>query len=502
MKKKILLILGIGVMLNYSCKKSLLSPESQTQVTADERLLPFTTVARIQAQVLGLYGNVRNGAFYGGRYQVYQEIKADNWLNQTTNGVTNTATWNQSVTATTSEVQNLWNQAYFTINNCNLFIDGMAAKGKDVVSTTQNTNYVAEAKFIRALSYYSLLQLYARPYFDGNGSKPGLPLRLKGNSLPGDYSLARSSVADVYAQVIKDLNEAETGLPLTYLTGTTLDATTATTRAHRNTAIALKTRVYLAMQRYNDVITEANKIVGATTFNAASGNAAPGGVNNALQADVTTVFKAPYNSTESIFSMPFNATETPGTQNQLGFYFYNNGSARSAEYYLNPQGVVSDPTWKATDKRRTFIEASTNASRLGFQYLAKYAIGTPYTDWAPVIRYAEVLLNLAEARARTAGVDAQAIALLNAIRGRSDNTTVFTAANFADGTALANAILQERNIELLGEGFRNIDLVRLGLIIPAKGGTAAPAVPANDSKYIWPIPSNELLYNSLMTPNP
>jgi hypothetical protein len=111
-----------------------------------------------------------------------------------------------------------------------------------------------------------------------------------------------------------------------------------------------------------------------------------------------------------------------------------------------------------------------------------------------------VLLNLAEARARVNGVDAQAIKLLNAIRGRSDASTVFTAGSFASGAALVDAILQERNIELLGEGFRNTDLVRLGLTISAKAG-GAPAIPASDPRYIWPIPNNELLYNKLATPN-
>ena len=496
MKKKFLMILGIGVMLNYSCQKDKLSPISQTSVTNDDNFLQFTTAPRIQAQVLALYANLRSGVFMGGRYQVYQEIKADNWINLSNNGVTNTATWNQSVTGTTTEVQTLWNQAYFTINNCNLFIDGMAAKGAAIVTPAQAANYVAEAKFIRALCYYDLLQMYARPYYDGNGSKPGVPLRLTGNAVYGNYDLARSSVAEVYAQVVKDLNDAETGLPLTYA-----DAATITTRAHRNTAIALKTRVYLAMQQYTNVVTEANKIVGAANFTASAGSAPAGGVNNALQADVTNVFKAPYTTTESIFSLPFITTETPGTQNQLGFYFYNNGSVLNAEYYLNPAGVVADPNWKATDKRRvSFIIASTNAARLGFRFLAKYAQPSPYTDWAPVIRYAEVLLNLAEARARVNGVDAQAIALLNAIRGRSDASTVFTAGSFASGTSLVDAILQERNIELLGEGLRNTDLVRLGLTIPAKSG-GAPAVPASDPRYIWPIPNNELLYNKLATPN-
>lgn len=491
MKNKILLIAGMCVTLNYSCQKSKLYPQSQTQVS-NQDYQPFTTISRIQAQVLGLYGDLRNGGFLGGRAIVYNDIKADNFVNQASNLVTGTATWNESVGSTTDEVQNLWRIAYGTINNCNLFIDGMVAKGNSVATAAQSANYIGEAKFIRALSYYTLLQMYCRPYIDGNGAKPGLPLRLTGNSAYGNYDLARSSVADVYAQIIKDLNDAETGLPLTYS-----DVATTTYRAHRNTAIALKTRVYLNMLKYADVITEANKIVSPNApFTATGGTAPAGGVNFALQADISNVFKT-YTTTESVFSAPFNATETPGTQNQLGFYFYNNGKALSAEYFLSPDGVIKDPNWKATDKRRTLLIQSTTG---GNQYLAKYVSPSPYTDWAPIMRYSEVLLNLAEARTRsTSSVDPQAVALLNAVRTRSDATTTFTVASFANSDALISAILQERNIEFLGEGRRNVDLMRLLLPIPSKQGVTAVA--PTESRYIWPIPNNELLYNKLMTPN-
>ena len=121
-------------------------------------------------------------------------------------------------------------------------------------------------------------------------------MRLTGNSVAGNYDLARSTVAQVYTQILKDLNEAETELPLSY--GTT--AVTNVTRAHRNTAIAFKTRVYLTMQRYADVITEANKIVSTTAPYVASS-----GVSLALQSDITNVFKTPYTTSESILSMPF-----------------------------------------------------------------------------------------------------------------------------------------------------------------------------------------------------
>jgi hypothetical protein len=133
-------------------------------------------------------------------------------------------------------------------------------------------------------------------------------------------------------------------------------------------------------------------------------------------------------------------------------------------------------------------------------YWGKFSTGTPYTDNVPIIRYAEVLLNLAEGRARAAGsVDEKSVALLNAVRGRSDPSTQFTLADFPDVNAFTTALLRERRIEFLGEGLRSIDLMRLNLPIPAKG--TAPGVLPSDPNYVWPIPSSELSANRSMERN-
>ena len=473
-----------------ACKRDLLNPEPQTSVSD---ITAFDTPDRVLSQVNGLYAALKGGKFYGGRYVVYNDVRGEDFTNVTNNNITAADLASFSITGSSASIQDTWARAYNTINQCNLFIEGMEKKGTSVVGDAKSKNYIGEARFIRGLSYYSLLQLFAKPYWDGNGSQPGLPLRLTGIISSGSSDLARSSVGEVYAQVLADLNAAETDLPLTYPTGAT-QAYTNTTRAHRNTAIALKTRVYLSMRKYAEVITEANKIVPATApFKASSG------VANELQADITNVFKSPYTTTESILSMPFtsDSRDVAGTQNQLGTYFYNNGSVGSAEFMLSVDGIVTDAGWKPTDKRRSFVYTNTTTNR---KYLAKYTQPSPYLDYVPVIRYAEVLLNLAEARTRTtSSVDAQAIALLNAIRGRSDATTVFSAGDFATSNDLVNAILKERRIEFLGEGIRNIDIMRLGLDLPARPGKAAtkPGQPG----YILPISNNELIFNTLMTDN-
>ncbi|MBE7178469.1 MAG: RagB/SusD family nutrient uptake outer membrane protein, partial [Mucilaginibacter polytrichastri] len=288
---------------------------------------------------------------------------------------------------------------------------------------------------------------------------------------------------EVYAQILKDLNEAETELPGAYTgSGATL-ALLNTTRAHKNSAVALKTRVYLTMGRYQDVITEGNKIVSTNAPFTAAGR----GVVNALQGDVTAIYKSPYTSLESVFSFPMATTNAPGTQNQLGYYF-NSGGGANLEYYLTKaaSGILASPQWGAADVRKTaFVAAQASAK----PYLTKFSNVAPFTDFVPSIRYAEVLLNVAEAEARV-GSQTRGQAILEAVHKRSDASYAFAGGG---QTALVNAILTERRIELLGEGFRTIDFMRLGLPIQSSG--AGQAIPTNDVRYVWPIPTAEVQTN-------
>ena len=479
------ILLSAAVVFSASCKREYLDPELKTSVAADNA---FDTQFRIESQALSLYGSLKSGNFYGGRYVVYGNLRGEDFFNETSNLVTASDVWNMNVANSATSVKTLWSQGYATINRCNVFIDGMNAKGTTVVGATAGAKYIAEARLIRALSYYSLLQVFARPYADGAGSKPGLPLRLTGITGPGSSDLARSTVAQVYTQVLDDLNFAEANL-----SATNSSALNNVTRAHKNTAISLKTRVYLSMGKYAEVITEANKIVPVAAPFKASAN-----VPNDLVADITTVFKTPYTTAESIFSLPMGTSASPldypGTQNSLASYFYFTAATPgTTEYSLLPTGIIANTAWKATDKRRSLVFTSS----AGKQFVSKFTTPSPYTDYVPVIRWAEVLLNLSEALVRSNNtVDARALALLNAVRQRSDATTTLAPATVADFT---DAILTERRIEFLGEGLRGPDLTRLLLTIPAKG--SAPSKGPTESGYIWPISSDELSLNKLMTDN-
>lgn len=479
MKLKIFSILIITAGIFNSCMKSKLEPIPQIQLSD---AVAFSTADRAQQQINGLYSALKAGAFYAGRYQVYQDVRGEEFINETNNGVTAFLTWNFTVTPTANEVQNLWSAAYAAINRANVVLDGLA---NSPISDAIRLNFIAEAKVVRAISYYALLQLYARPYVEGNGSNPGLPLRIKGETSSGSNNLERSTVAVIYDQILKDLNEAEPDLPTSY-SSAALNAN----RAHRNTAIALKTRVYLTMGRYADVITEGNKLVPNT-----APYVAPSGYDNGLASSINAVFAAPYENKERILSLPFTALDLPGTQNSLNSY-YNPGPDGNGDFSLNVSGngIVANTEWLATDARRAF-----NVVSGGKTYLRKWpnnAGSNP--DHVVVIRYAEVMLNVAEASARLASdVDARALALVNAVRKRSDPAAEITAATKDE---LISKILTERRIEFLGEGLRSTDVTRTGGQFAAKGSVAAYG--PSSALYIWPISNAELITNKLIEQNP
>ncbi|WP_316846539.1 RagB/SusD family nutrient uptake outer membrane protein [Pedobacter psychrodurus] len=482
------LFIAAPLLFASSCKKDFLTTAPDTSLPIEDA---FANPDRILSQVNGIYAGVKNGQFYGGRYLIYNDIRGEDFVVNKPNGVTGLDTWRFNLVSNTNEVVNLWGAIYAAINRANLVIEGVNANAS-LLTPAVAKQYIAEAKFLRGLCYYSALQLYAKPYITDNGASLGVPLRLKGEKDLTGNDLKRSTVAEVYTQILKDLNEAEPDLALT------LPTTAISTRASRNTAIALKTRIYLAMGNLPSVVTEADKIVSATApFKATTGTPLQ------LEANITNVFGGAYvgnaTATEAVLSFPMTDLNAPGTQNQLAYY-YNvspNQAGGNEEYFLNPTGILANPVFAAgsTDARKG-LTAVSGANT----YLAKFKKPSPYTDYIPVIRYAEVLLNLAEATVVTDPT--RSIALLTAVRQRSNPGYVFPATDLLPAN-LKNTILTERRIELLGEGFRSPDVMRLGAGFTAKSGPqgTAPAIPFNTAGYIWPISANEVQNNKLIVQN-
>jgi len=465
-----LLVLTPLLFSTVSCKKDFLELSPELSIPSE---FVFSSADRIESQVVGIYSSIKNGQFYGGRYLIYNDIRSEEFVNERTNNVTGYSTYQFSNDETDSYVSDFWVRGYLTINRINIFLTDIEPVGTDILDANKKTQLIAEVKFIRALTYYSLVQLFAKPYAADNGASRGIPLRLLAERNSENNDLAASPVKDIYAQILKDLNEAEAAVPATYAS-----QDDQSTRAHKNTIIAFKTRVLLAMKDYAKVITEANKIVSATApFKASSG------VPHQLAPAITDVFSN-FKINERILSFPFEANNAPGTQNQLGYY-YNEGNI---EYSLAEGGIFSNPAWPTTDARKK--DLTGKSSKGDMNILTKFSAASPYLDWIPVIRYSEVLLNLAEAEAE-AGSQTRALALLKAVRNRSD--AAYTFPTFANKAALVDAILLERRIEFLGEGLRVPDLQRRNMPINSVG--AGRLIQPTDERYIFPIPLGETITN-------
>ncbi|MCB0659308.1 MAG: RagB/SusD family nutrient uptake outer membrane protein, partial [Saprospiraceae bacterium] len=163
----------------------------------------------------------------------------------------------------------------------------------------------------------------------------------------------------------------------------------------------------------------------------------------------------------------------------------------------------------------------------GRKYTNKYKDVVSYTDPAPVIRYAEILLNMAEAYARSNDMP-NALKNLNLVRDRSlADPATQSYISFADAKAVLGAILKERRIEFLMEGRRWSDIHRLqnddlfpisgvpakvangnpkatdfNAGVPYAGALGVTALAKDDYRVIWPIPQIELNANPNLSQNP
>jgi starch-binding outer membrane protein, SusD/RagB family len=485
--------LAFVLLLTIGCSKKYLDPVPQTSLSD---LSVFDNKDRIVAQVNGMYAAVKNGWYLGGRYESVGDMRGDNFIPLSNNAYVNFNTWNHLEISATMEVNNIWNQVYVAINVINVFMDGLKTNWDGGTLTGKITQeeydqFISESLTLRAMCYFDLVRLYCRPYIQGSGASLGLPLRIKAEKASGGNDLARSSVAEVYTQILADLDAAE---PLAI--DDYADDILNTTRIHKNTIISLKTRVLLTKGDWAGVVSETAKIVPAS-----APFVAPSGVAIGLIPNWPDIWTA-NTSRESIFSMPNTDINNGGIQSAITWYF----SSESGEsiYLIGTSPVYA--AMDATDIRRSSMDMlSPGGTEPDQFFLTKYTHFVGLSDWCPILRYAEVLLSRAEAIVRNgSSVTQDAVDLLNAVRTRAFPTGAYTLASFATATDFYTAVLQERNFEFLGEGMRSFDLMRLGLDISAKEGLNmgdVGAITAVSTAYMFPMPSGELSLNKLLVPN-
>lgn len=527
-KKSIQKFTGIAaltvLLFAGSCKKfTELQPiDALSDVTS------FTTPANIELVAVGVYnaaaiGNYNGSAISAGRGYPFgaaaieqDEMRGEDMVNLAAfYQITYQATYDPS----TANNVYMWNNLFTLINEANILIDGVrTAASNGVITQTAANQYEAEGRFLRALSYHELLIHFCRPYLDGNGSATGVPYRdfaiNSASTVDKANTIGRGTVAEDYTKILADLDYAETNLPAT--------RTNPISRATSGAAIALKTRIKLHMGDYAGVITEGAKLgtnVASTTYTSPIGG-------YKLTASPDGPFVSYSSNTESIFSIENSTTSNAGVNGALPAMFGPADKGGRGLVATSPN-LYNASYWVTGDTRRTLLQVqnSTTGSKYVFNY--KYRDYTNRSDWAPIIRYAEVLLNVAEAYSRTTALDPRALALLNAVRNRAVPTaSQYTAANFTTGISLTQAILNERRIEFAGEGRRWGDIHRLALDpnfstggIPAKilvgqlSGTGSnwdvvnrpvtaatfAAIPYANFRFLWPLPATEVANNPALS---
>jgi hypothetical protein len=504
-KKGIFLAIFGLVLFTASCKKfTELQPlDALSEQTA------FENKASIELAMNGVYQQAAVGTYSGGGGRGYpfgaaaieqSEMRGEDMVNLATfYQITYQSTYSTSSANNVNHYENLYN----LINQANIVIEGVrTAASNGVLTDAEAKAYEGEARFLRALSHHELVINLSKPYAENNGSAPGVPYRETAISSTAAFDeaskLGRGTVAEVYAKILADLDFSEANL----------GERTDYSRATKGAAIALKTRILLHKGDWAGVIAEGAKL--------GTGGTAPftstiGGYKLTDSPDGPFVnFRS---NTESIFSIANSAASNGEVNGALASMFLP-ASVGGRSLVSTSPNLYNASFWVAGDLRKSLLQVEEK----GVFYNNKFKDPTTKTDWAPIIRYAEVLLNVAEADART-GNNAQALALLNAVRNRS----VPAASQFTSAPAdLLLAILNERRVEFAGEGRRWADLHRLALDtrygsggIPAKlnpgqvtTGTAfdgrtiitpgRAAIPYTDFRFLWPFPLSEVNANPLI----
>jgi starch-binding outer membrane protein, SusD/RagB family len=494
-KKTIVKLLMVLMLLPaVSCKKWL-DLQPQDGLTGAEY---WKTKEQVQAAVNGVYASLI-GSASGSRnaaetFFLWGELRSD--MLAATLATTNEQidVINVSILPTNSIAN--WRGIYETINYCNTIIDLAPGVLKEDATFTQAAldRAIAEAKTIRALLYFYLVRTFDQ-----------VPLKLKATVSDQDIvSIPKSPQAEVLAQVLKDLNEAEPFAVVDY--GDRASNKGRITKAAIN---ALQADVYLWLEKYTECVAACDKIINTNSFGLISGT------------DANIWYQTLYvngNSNESIFELQFD--------NQKLNPFYPLFMTSGKRFLANP--IVMDKIYTVDflDPLKFDIRADGAAVRATDQVIWKYiglsnttarAQEESYAHWI-MYRYADVLLMKAEAQNQL-GNGQDALNIINLIRTRA-RALAATAANPAPGdkVAIADYVLEERAREFAFEGKRWFDLLRnarrdnyarldllldvVSITVPPNRQQSAIAKFRDQNCHYLPIYFYELTTNKALVQNP
>ncbi|HMI63182.1 MAG TPA: RagB/SusD family nutrient uptake outer membrane protein [Puia sp.] len=421
-----------------------------------------------------------------------------------------------------ADLTSLWGSLYRMIFRANLVLDRATAWNPTASADRIKLNqYVAEVKFLRAYAYFHLVNLWG-----------DVPLYIDYQTTLNNNYLPRSAAADVWKQVEKDLQEAEATaeLPVTY-------AATDLGRASKGGVIALLGKAYLYEKKWPEAQAELAKLMSAPyTYK--------------LDPSFDNLFSTTnQNSVEDIFQImdqqwtdwgigsPYymfgNGAEQVGKQTHTGRAMeygwndwknvYISQAAVNAFTYPNPSDgtTYTDPRAKST----FYGTAATGGETIYCQQCATgpapfpFDVTDPQGDYrwkkyeyynlvnkyndpkspinGQVIRFADVMLMLAEAHIQQGNTGSQPLALIDSVRSRS-HAVLYT--SLGDKANAMQLLMRERQLELCGEQCRYFDLIRWGIAMQTinaeKGSEPGDGQrPFQPKHVLFPIPDSEKNYN-------
>ncbi|QEC52359.1 putative outer membrane starch-binding protein [Anseongella ginsenosidimutans] len=409
---------------------------------------------------------------------------------------------NYTYTADHSDINSVWTSMYATINKANTVIGRAAEVPMDENLKQQ---YVAEARFLRALSYFYGVRLWG-----------ALPLVTEEVTAIDEVNVARSPISDIYNLIIEDLEFASGLVPATNQQG----------RAIKGAVKGLLAKVYLTRA--------SSEAAGSNDYQLCADlcKEVIEMPEHHLMPDYQQVF-GPSNefNPESLFEWQGDRNLAPvGEHSPLGAFTMPRGIKMFEEQGPSDGGSIVSTVeyfnlYQEQDYRResTFV---TEGTTFDGEYLTWQQFVNPYPapclkyvdrtatsrngfEWGGnfiVLRLADLYLMRAEALNEINGPTSEAYAMINAIRERTrnrdgDSTSAFPAdVSGLDKAAFRDTILRERAVELGFEGHRWFDLVRTGRLVETIKSIDSD-YPVSEKHRLFPIPPDELILNEKLTQN-
>lgn len=508
---KYIMIALVSLLVGSSCKKEFIELNPPSSLNSESF---YKTESDMNQAVLAAYGNLRS--VYNNPFVRLGEIRSDNttysWLSGNPADDNGIDVFASPLLSDNNYPTNAWNNAYNVILRSNIVIGRI-----DPVKFTNETlkkQYIAEARFVRALMYFWLNRSFGG--FTSSGELLGVPKVDKEVTPTEAYEINRASLQEIYDLIIEDLTYAETNLPATY-------SNNDKGRVTKWGAAGLLSKVYLTMAGY-----PLNKGNASYTLAAQKAEAVITGSGAALVASYKDLFDvSKKNSTESLFEVqykkgsangatgsPWNNDFAPRFSNKEVVLVGDKSGVNAPTGDMSAAYEPADPR-KFVSMRDNWVNAANGAVQ-NEKYVTKYYdVATSGSDngnnWIE-LRLADVLLISAESLVRTGGDKSKAIGYINRIRQRARSTAGnpaipkpadllkdYTVGDFANDNALLLAIEKERRVELAFENHRWFDLVRTrrakDVMISEQAADGFPPFVWSDDMLSFPIPTTVMQSN-------